>query len=125
MVKEFVYPNTTYTLTYYHMDGGISSSTYADGASTLAQVQGMDSDFAVDQLAVTPSGWTQQTFQFTTGPNTHRIAVLISAYAPGSNVAILVDSIVLSSQVTLTCDVDGDSKAVSYTHLTLPTIYSV
>ena len=92
------------------MDGGISSSTYADGASTLVQVQGMDSDFAVDQLAVTPSGWTQQTFQFTTGPNTHRIAVLLSAYAPGSNVAILVDSIVLSSQVTLTCDVDGDSK---------------
>ncbi|MAW14797.1 MAG: hypothetical protein CMC25_00005, partial [Flavobacteriaceae bacterium] len=110
MVQEFVYPNTTYNLTYYHMDGGISSSTYADGASTLVQVQGMDSDFAVDQLAVTPSAWTQQTFQFTTGPNTHRIAVLLSAYAPGSNVAILVDSIVLSSQVTLTCDVDGDSK---------------
>ena len=35
---------TTYNLTYYHMDGGISSSTYADGASTLVQVQGMDSD---------------------------------------------------------------------------------
>ena len=110
MVQEFVYPNTTYNITYYHMDGGISSSTYADGASTLVQVQGMDSDFAVDQLAVTPSSWTQQTFQFTTGPTTNRIAILLSAYAPGSNVAILVDSIVLSPQVSITCDVDGDSK---------------
>ena len=110
MIQEFVYPNTTYNITYYHMDGGISSPTYGDGASTLVQVQGMDSDFAVDQLAVTPSAWTQQTFQFTTGPTTNRIAILLSAYAPGSDVAILVDSIVLSPQVSINCDVDGDSK---------------
>ena len=56
-----------------------------------------------------PSSWTQQTFQFTTGPTTNRIAILLSAYAPGSNVAILV-GIVLSPQVSINCDVDGDSK---------------
>ena len=26
MVQEYVYPNTTYNLTFYHMDGGISSA---------------------------------------------------------------------------------------------------
>ena len=55
MVQEYVYPNTTYNLTFYHMDGGISSASYADGGSTLVQVQGMDSDYQVSQLTEAPS----------------------------------------------------------------------
>ena len=110
MVQEYVYPNTTYNLTFYHMDGGISSASYADGGSTLVQVQGMDSDYQVSQLTEAPSDWAQQTFQFTTGPTTNKIAILFSAYANGSNVAILLDNIGLTPDVSLNCDVDGDSK---------------
>jgi uncharacterized repeat protein (TIGR01451 family) len=92
------------------MDGGISSASYADGGSTLVQVQGMDSDYQVSQLTEAPSDWAQQTFQFTTGPTTNKIAILFSAYANGSNVAILLDNIGLTPHVSLNCDVDGDSK---------------
>ena len=108
MVQEYVYPNTTYNLTFYHMDGGISSATFADGGSTLVQVQGMDSDYQVSQLTEAPNDWTQQTFQFTTGPTTNKIAILFSAYSDGSDVAILLDNIGLTPQVSINCDVDGD-----------------
>ena len=108
MAQEYVYPNTTYNLTFYHMDGGISSATFADGGSTLVQIQGMDSDYAVSQLTEAPSDWAQQTFQFTTGPTTNKIAILFSAYANGSDVAILLDKIGLTPQVSINCDVDSD-----------------
>ena len=108
MAQEYVYPNTTYNLTFYHMDGGISSATFADGGSTLVQIQGMDSDYAVSQLTEAPSDWAQQTFQFTTGPTTNKIAILFSAYADGSDVAILLDKIGLTPQISINCDVDSD-----------------
>ena len=39
MVEEVVYPNTTYTLSFYHKDGGLLEASHADGGSTLLQIQ--------------------------------------------------------------------------------------
>ena len=109
MVEEVVYPNTTYTISYYHKDGGLLEASHGDGGSTLLQVQSLQTDYAVDQLTETPSDWTQDTFQFTTDANTNRIAILFSAYAPGVNVSIQLDGILIEPQEECFGDIDNDS----------------
>ena len=109
MVEEVVYPNTTYTLSFYHKDGGLLEASHADGGSTLLQIQSFQTDYAVDQLTEAPSNWAQQTFQFTTDANTHRIAILFSAYAPGVNVSVQLDGISIAPQETCQGDIDNDT----------------
>ena len=69
----------------------------------------MQTDFAVDQLTEAPTNWAEQTFQFTTDANTHRIAILFSAYAPGVNVSIQLDGISIEPQQACQGDIDNDS----------------
>ena len=109
MVEEVVYPNTTYTISYYHKDGGLLEASHGDGGSTLLQVQSLQTDYAVDQLTETPSDWAQNSFQFTTDANTNRIAILFSAYAPGVNVSIQLDGILIEPQEQCFGDIDNDS----------------
>ena len=63
----------------------------------------------MDQLTEAPTNWAQQTFQFTTDANTHRIAILFSAYAPGVNVSIQLDGISIEPQETCQGDIDNDT----------------
>jgi hypothetical protein len=109
MVEEVVYPNTTYTISYYHKDGGLLEASHGNGGSTLLQVQSLQTDYAVDQLTETPSNWTQNTFQFTTDANTNRIAILFSAYAPGVNASIQLDGILIEPQEQCFGDIDNDT----------------
>ena len=51
----------------------------------------------------------QDTFQFTTDANTNRIAILFSAYAPGVNVSIQLDGILIEPQEECFGDIDNDS----------------
>ena len=54
IIEQDVYPSSTYSITFYHKDGGRQTPTHADGGSTVLQVQSMQTDFQVRQITETP-----------------------------------------------------------------------
>ena len=68
--------SSTYSVTFYHKDGGRQTPTHADGGSTVIQVQSMQSNYQVRQITEAPTNWTQQTFTFTTDAETTSVAIL-------------------------------------------------
>ena len=108
MVEQDVYPSSTYSITFYHKDGGRQTPTHADGGSTVIQVQSMQTNYQVRQITEAPTNWTQQTFTFTTDPQTTSVAILFSAYAINTNVSIQLDSILMGPTTPCTPDIDGD-----------------
>ncbi|MDG2147730.1 MAG: hypothetical protein P8K14_05905, partial [Flavobacteriaceae bacterium] len=96
MVEQDVYPSSTYSITFYHKDGGRQSASHGNGGSTLVQIQSFQTNWQIDQLTETPSSWTAQTVTFTTDENTTSIAILFSPFS-ASNVSIQLDGIIMGS----------------------------
>ena len=49
IIEQDVYPSSTYSITFYHKDGGRQTPTHVDGGSTVLQVQSMQTDFRSDK----------------------------------------------------------------------------
>ena len=88
-----VNPNTNYTLLFHHRDGGRLVGSYADGGSTLTQIQSMQTTFYVDQKTVTPTNWTEESLSFTTDASTTQIAILLSSTTSSVNASVQIDGI--------------------------------
>ncbi|MDG2396558.1 MAG: hypothetical protein P8M03_02770, partial [Flavobacteriaceae bacterium] len=106
---ETVYPNQTYTVSYYHKVGGRKDVNFASGANTLIQVQSMQTSYQVSQTTTPGASWGNGSYTFTTDSQTTQVAILFSPYSPGgASSAIQLDAISFTSNVTCTADIDGD-----------------
>jgi uncharacterized repeat protein (TIGR01451 family) len=108
MVIENVYPNRSYNIEYYHKEGGRFVATHAEGGTTLLQIQSMNTDYAVSNISTPSANWTSNTVSFTTDSQTTRIAILFSAYSPGTNSSIQLDAITMIDPLSCDDDIDDD-----------------
>ncbi|MDB4716922.1 hypothetical protein OAF03_02020, partial [Flavobacteriaceae bacterium] len=108
MVIENVYPNRSYNIEYYHKEGGRFVATHAEGGTTLLQIQSMNTDYALSNISTPSANWTSNTVSFTTDSQTTRVAILFSAYSPGTNSSIQLDAITMSDPLSCDDDIDGD-----------------
>ena len=108
VVIENVLPNTSYSIDFYHKDGGRLESTHVGGGSTLLQVQSMQTDTQTSLITDATTDWSAVHYEFTTDGSTSQVAILFSPYAPGLNVSVQLDSIIMDDVDFCNSDIDND-----------------
>ena len=108
VVIENVLPNTSYSIDFYHKDGGRLESTHVGGGSTLLQVQSMQTDTQTFLITDATPDWSAVHYEFTTDGTTSQVAILLSPYAPGLNVSVQLDSVTMDDVAFCNPDIDND-----------------
>ena len=108
VVIENVLPNTSYSIDFYHKDGGRLESTHVGGGSTLLQVQSMQTDTQTSLITDATPDWSAVHYEFTTDGTTSQVAILLSPYAPGLNVSVQLDSVTMDDVAFCNPDIDND-----------------
>ena len=108
VVIENVLPNTSYSIDFYHKDGGRLESTHVGGGSTLLQVQSMQTDTQTSLITDATPDWSAVHYEFTTDGTTSQVAILLSPYGPGLNISIQLDSVTMDDVAFCNPDIDND-----------------